>query len=371
MDQNRLAQLALHFIPGIGNFTVKQLVSYSGSAENVFKLPKAKLLKIPGIGPATAKSILENRPFAKAEAELIRAEKENTRLLLYSDKDFPQRLKHISNAPSLLYYKGNADLNAEKVVAIVGTRNATQYGRDFTAEFIEGLKIHNTLIVSGLAYGIDIQAHKCSLKTGLPTVGVMASGVDIIYPALHKETARQMTEHGGVLTEHSFGSKPDAPKFPARNRIIAGMSDAIVVVEAAKKGGALITAEIANSYSKDVFAVPGDLKSSFSEGCNNLIKTNKAHLLTDIKDLEYIMNWEPLEEGQEKPEAKVDISSLDDEEVLVFSELKKHGTAIAIDNLSWQTQLPVGKLASVLLNLEFKGFVNSLPGKSYKLANSK
>ncbi|UII30826.1 DNA-processing protein DprA [Fulvivirga ulvae] len=371
MDQNRLAQLALHFIPGIGNFTVKQLVSYAGSAENVFKLPKAKLLKIPGIGPAIAKSILEHRPFSKAEEELIRAEKENTRLLLYSDKDFPQRLKHINNAPSLLYYKGNADLNTAKVVALVGTRNATQYGRDFTAEFIEELKAHNTLIVSGLAYGIDIQAHKCSLKSGLPTVGVMASGIDIIYPALHKETARQMTEHGGILTEHSFGSKPDAPKFPARNRIIAGMADAIVVVEAAKKGGALITAEIANSYSKDVFAVPGDLKSSFSEGCNDLIKTNKAHLLTGIKDLEYIMNWEPSGEGKEKQEPLIDISSLDDEEVLVFSELKKHGNAIAIDNLSWQTQLPVGKLASVLLNLEFKGFVNSLPGKSYKLANSK
>lgn len=371
MDQNRLAQLALHFIPGIGNFTVKQLISYSGSAENVFKLPKARLLKIPGIGPATAESILNNRPFAKAEEELIRAEKEDTRLLLYSDKDFPQRLKHISNAPSLLYYKGKANLNSEKVVAIIGTRNATQYGRDFTAKLVEELKIHHTLIVSGLAYGIDIQAHKCSIKTGLPTVGVMASGIDIIYPALHKETARQMTEQGGILTEHSFGSKPDAPKFPARNRIIAGMADAIVVVEAANKGGALITAEIANSYSKDVFAVPGDLNSSFSEGCNNLIKTNKAHLLTGIKDLEYIMNWEPLEEGKEKPQVQIDISSLDEEEILVFSELKKHGVAVAIDNLSWQTQLPIGKLASVLLNLEFKGFVNSLPGKSYKLANSK
>lgn len=371
MDQNRLAQLALHFIPGIGNFAVKQLISYSGSAENVFKLPKAKLLKIPGIGPATAVSILNHKPFGKAEEELRRAEKEDTKLLLYSDKEFPKRLKHINNAPSLLYYKGTADLNAERVVAIVGTRNATQYGRDFTAEFIEGLKIHNALIVSGLAYGIDIQAHKCSLKAELPTVGVMASGVDIIYPALHKETARQMTMHGGLLTEHSFGSKPDAPKFPARNRIIAGMADAIVIVEAAKKGGALITAEIANSYSRDVFAVPGDLHSSFSEGCNNLIKINKAHLLTGIKDLEYIMNWEPQEEGMSKPQPQIDLSSLDDEETLVFSELKKHGIAVPIDNLSWQTQLPVGRLASVLLNLEFKGFVNSLPGKSYKLAKIK
>lgn len=370
MDQNRLSQLALHFITGIGNFTVKQLISYSGSAENVFKLPKARLLKIPGIGPATADAILRHKPIEKAEEELRKAEDNNTRLLLYSDKDFPVRLKHINDAPSLLYYKGNADLNAKKVVAIVGTRNATSYGKEFTEALLEGLKSHDALVVSGLAYGIDIQAHKCALKSGMDTVGVMASGIDYIYPSIHKATATQMTEQGGLLTEHRFGTKPEPPRFPARNRIIAGMADAVVIVEAAKKGGALITAEIANSYNKDVFAVPGDINNAFSAGCNNLIKMNKAHLLTGIKDLEYIMNWEQGSSNEEAP-PPVDLSLLDNEEKLVFSELSKHKQPILIDNLSWQTQLPVSRLASVLLNLEFKGVVSSLPGKSYKLSAMK
>lgn len=372
MDQKRLSQLALHFIPGIGSYTVKQLISYSGSAENVFKLPKARLLKIPGIGPTTATSIINNQPFKKAEEELELTEKHNTQLLLYSDKNFPARLKHINDAPSLLYYKGTADLNTRKVVAIVGTRNATRYGKEFTERLIEGLEKHSPLIVSGLAYGIDIQAHKSALKYNLPTIGVMASGIDFIYPALHKKTALAMTENGGgLLTEQSFGSKPDAPKFPARNRIIAGMADAVIVVEAARKGGALITAELANSYNKDVFALPGDVNSPYSAGCNTLIKSHKAHLLTSVEDVEYIMNWEPQIAGQNEPEPIPDLSLLDDEEKMVFLQLQQHSNPMLIDNLSWQTQLPIGKLASILLNLEFKGLVSSLPGKSYKLAKGK
>lgn len=369
MDQKRLSQLALHFIPGIGNYTVKQLISYSGSAENVFKLPKAKLLKIPGIGPATAGSIINHRPFERAEEELKLAEKHETRLLLYSDKDFPAKLKHINDAPSLLYYRGSADLNNKKTVAIVGTRNATRYGKEFTEKLVEGLEKHGALVVSGLAYGIDIQAHKSALKHQLPTIGVMASGIDFIYPALHKETARSMVENnGGLLTECSFGSKPEPPKFPARNRIIAGMADATIVVEAAKKGGALITAEIAGSYNRDVFALPGEINSPFSEGCNNLIKTNKAHLLTCVEDLEYIMNWEPEVPGQVSKQPEYDTTLLDEEEKLVFAQLQQHHAPVLLDNLSWQTQLPVGRLASILLNLEFKGLVSSLPGKSYKLS---
>ncbi|ELR73799.1 Rossmann fold nucleotide-binding protein Smf [Fulvivirga imtechensis AK7] len=368
MDQKRLAQLALHFIPGIGNYTVKQLISYSGSAENVFKSTKAKLLKIPGVGPATAEAILNHRPFERAEEELQLSEKHNTRLLLYSDKDFPNRLKHINDAPSLLYYQGNADLNAKKVVAVVGTRNATRYGREFTEKLIEGLEKHDVLVVSGLAYGIDIQAHKSALKHQLSTVGVMASGMDFIYPALHKNTAREMTSQGGLLTEHSFGTKPEPPKFPARNRIIAGMADAIIVVEAARKGGALITAEIANSYSRDVFALPGEVGQPYSEGCNNLIKMNKAHLLTAVDDVEYIMNWEKEDAEKQEQHSAHDISLLNDDEKLVFLQLQEYQQPILIDNLSWQTQLPVSKLASILLNLEFKGLVSALPGKSYKLA---
>lgn len=367
MDQNRLAQLALNFIPGIGSYSVKQLVSYCGSAEEVFKISKAKLLKIPGIGPSTADLIVNQKPFEKAEEELKRAVKEGVEILLYSDKNYPKRLKHINDAPALLYYKGNVDLNKTKVVAIVGTRKATNYGKEFTEELVAQLKAHDALVVSGLAYGIDICAHKASLSYDLPTIGVMASGINVVYPSVHRETAHKMIQNGGLLTEHSYDVKPDPHKFPARNRIIAGMVDAVIVIEAAKKGGALITAEVANGYNKDVFALPGDIGNAFSEGCNNLIKSHKANLLTGIKDLEYVMNWE----AQTEPVAKLDLTSLNGEELQVATQLADHKEGIQIDNLSWQTQLPVNQLASVLLNLEFKGFVNSMPGKRFKLVNSK
>ncbi|QSE96700.1 DNA-processing protein DprA [Fulvivirga lutea] len=369
MDQQRVYQVALNFIPGIGHMLVKQLVSYCGSAEQVFKTTKGKLLKIPGIGEHTASLISSDAVLKRAEDELNNCEKHGTEILLYTDKTFPKRLKQINDAPSLIYVKGKADLNNEKVVSIVGTRKATEYGKRLTEELIEQLTPHNPLIISGLAYGIDIAAHKASLKHNLSTVGVMASGIDIIYPAIHRETSLKMLENGALITENPIGSKPDAHRFPARNRIIAGMCDAVVVIEAAKKGGALITANIANSYNKDVFAVPGDLKNEFSEGCNALIKSNQAHLIQSAKDIEYIMNWE----ASAKPMAPklFDTTILESNEKLVVEELQKQKEAILIDNLSWTTQLEPSKLASILLNLEFKGYVNSLPGKRFRLATRK
>ncbi len=368
MDQNRLNQLALNFISGIGSYSIKQLISYCGSAEAVFKTSKSKLLKIPGIGPHAADLIINQKPFEKAESELKRADAEGVKILLYTDKAYPQRLKHINDAPTLLYYKGSADLNTTKVVAIVGTRKATPYGKEFTEHLIEGLKAHDAIIVSGLAYGIDICAHKASLNASLDTIGVMASGINVVYPAVHREVAQRMIAAGGLLTEHSYDVKPDAHMFPARNRIIAGLADAVVIVEAAKKGGALITAEVANGYNRDVFAVPGNVGETYSEGCNNLIKANKAHLLTGIKDLEYIMNWEPSGETTSKA---LDLSGLEKAELVVIKHLTEHKNGVMIDNLSWQTEMPVNQLASILLNLEFKGFVNSLPGKRFKLATVK
>ncbi len=365
MDQNRLAQVALNFIPGVGHMLVKQLVSYCGSAEDVLKASKSKLLKIPGIGAQTASAILSNKHIQKAEDELAICEKYGIKLLLHTDPEFPKRLNQLNDAPSLLYYNGNADLNASKVVAIVGTRKATDYGKDITEHLIEQLIPHNPIIVSGLAYGIDICAHKAALKNNLETIGVLASGVNVIYPAVHREIAHKMIGQGGLLSENTIDSKPDAPKFPARNRIIAGMADAVLVIEAAARGGALITAEIANSYNKDVFAVPGPLNAEYSAGCNNLIKINKANLLTSVKDLEYLMNWEAGEVVTEK--LSFDLDSFEEDERLVISELISQKESIMIDNLSWKTQLPISKLASVLLNLEFKGFVNSLPGKRYRL----
>lgn len=366
MDQARLAQIALNFVPGIGHMLTKQLVSYCGSAQAVLKTPKSKLLKIPGIGPKAIEAIQKEMPIMKAEEELSKCEKLGVDILLYTDERFPKRLRQINDAPSLLYYKGNIDLNTSKIVSIVGTRKATEYGKSQTEALVEQLKSHNALIVSGLAYGIDICAHKSAIRNDLATIGVMASGIDKIYPAIHKDTANYMLANGGLLSENPIGSIPDAPKFPARNRIIAGMADAVIVVEAAKKGGALITANIANSYNKDVFAFPGDVGNEFSEGCNSLIKSNKAHLLQSVKDLEYIMNWEANAPVQN--ENIIDLEQLDEDEKVVITELMQQKESIAIDNLSWKTQFSPSKLASILLNLEFKGYVNSLPGKRFRLS---
>ncbi len=369
MDQNRLAFLALHFISGVGDQLVKQLVSYCGSAEQVFKTPKGKLLKIPGIGRVTAESIHTGSTFHHAEKEFKKAEKEETEILFYTDKKYPERLKTIEDAPSILYYKGNANLNPAKSVAIVGTRQATEYGKEMVSKIIDELKQHDPLIVSGLAYGIDIQAHKQALKNNLPTIGVMGSGMDVIYPAVHKETAKKMITNGALLTENHFGAKPDAHNFPARNRIIAGMCDALIVVEAAVKGGALITAEIANSYNKDVFAVPGSLDQTYSEGCNKLIRNNKATIYTSIKDLEYLMNWS-VEEAKPKKKKELDFTSFNINEQKILSILQEKNNPMMIDELTIKTGMSPSLLASLLLTLEFSNVVKSLPGKQFALAKN-
>jgi len=366
MDNNRLALLALHFIAGVGDHTIRQLVSYCGSAERIFQTPKGKLLKIPGIGAVTAEAISKGKPFNAAEKEARRAEKESVELIFYTDKNYPSRLRQIEDAPTLLYAKGRIDFENPKTVGIVGTRKCTDYGKACVEELIQELVSHRALIVSGLAYGIDIQAHKQSLKHSLATIGIMGSGIDVMYPAAHHDTAQRMLEHGGLVTENPFGTKPDAHNFPARNRIIAGLSDALVVVEAAERGGALITAEIANSYNKDVFAFPGNIGQSFSEGCNNLIKANKAHLLTSIKDLEYIMNWD-MSPNQPQKKSSLSLDQYNADEQTALRILLENNNALRIDELSWRTSLPVSQLASVLLNLEFQGVIQSLPGKIYKI----
>ena len=365
MDNNRLSLLALHFIPGIGDHTIRQLVSYCGSAEKIFTTSKGKLLKIPGSGKVTAEAILAGKPIKEAEKEYRKAEKHSVELIFYTDKRYPSRLKQIDDAPTLLYTKGHIDFENPRTVGIVGTRKCTDYGKECVEELTRGLVPHHALIVSGLAYGIDIQAHKQALKQNLPTIGVMGSGIDVMYPAAHRETAIKMLEHGGLVTENPFGTKPDAHNFPARNRIIAGLSDALIVVEAAEKGGALITAEISNSYNKDVFAFPGNIGRSFSAGCNNLIKSNKAHLISSVKDLEYIMNWNPSSREQKK--APLLLDTYEPEEQTALKILMDNNNALRIDELSWRSNLPLSQLASILLGLEFKGVIQSLPGKVYKV----
>ena len=364
----RLSLLALHFIDGVGSYLIKQLVSYCGSAEQVFKTPKGKLLKIPGIGAKTAEFVRTASPHHLAEKEFRKAEKEEVDLLFFTDKQFPSRLKTIEDAPSLLYLKGNINLQQAKTVGIVGTRQATAYGKEMVEKIITELVPHQPIIISGLAYGIDIHAHKQAIKNNLPTIGVMGSGMDIIYPAVHKETAKKMQDLGGLITENHFGTKPDAHNFPARNRIIAGLSDALIVIEAAEKGGALITAEIANSYNKDVFAVPGNIGQTYSEGCNKLIRTNKANLLTCVKDLEYIMNW-TIEQGigSSKPLTLFDATEFEPNEQKIIQLLREKNGPLTIDELSWKSKIQPSELASILLGLEFKNIIQSLPGKMYKL----
>lgn len=363
MDQERLSLLALYFIPGIGNRLLRQLIAYCGSAEAVFKLPKGKLLKIPGIGPVAVKSIQEKRTFSQAEQEITLAGKKLTNILFYTDATYPTRLKEIDDAPVILYVKGITNLNASKIVGIVGTRNATEYGKSFVERIIEELIPHAPLILSGLAYGIDIHAHKFALKHSLDTVGVLGSGVDRIYPSAHEEVARKMIGSGGIISEHSFGTKPDAHNFPARNRIIAGMCDALIVAEAALTGGALITAQLANDYNRDVFAVPGNYNSDYSEGCNWLIKTNRANLISSVKDIEYIMNWSP----GNSPNKPAMPEGLSEEESLIVDAIKSKNGPMAIDELTIRTLLSPGLLANNLLTLELKGIVKTLPGKTYKL----
>ncbi len=362
MQNSALYEVALSLIPGIGNVLTKQLVSYCGSAQEVFKKPRGKLMKIPNIGPKIADAIVGSKVLNQAEEELNNAERLGAEILFYTSSAYPKRLSKIINAPILLYYKGEASLNADKVLSIVGTRRATNYGREFIEKLVAEFKtLDDLIIVSGLAYGIDIQAHKVSLKHNIPTVGVMANGLDMVYPADHKETARKMIEQGGLLTENKFGTKPDAPKFPERNRIIAGIADAVLVVEATASGGALITAEIANSFDIDVMALPGGIHQKSSEGCNKLIKEHKAHLVTSAADVISLLNWDIPKNTLKK---KLTIA-LDQEEQIIYDLLtsKEH----QIDELSYKSRIPIGKLPAILLNMELKGLLKPYPGQKYKL----
>jgi len=363
----KIYQVALSMVPGVGDIIAKTLVSYCGSASEVFKKTRSQLSKIPGIGIVNAENIHSFKNFSAAESEIKKCEKLNYKILFFTDKDYPKKLKHAPDSPVVLFYKGAADLNEKKTIAIVGTRKSTSYGREFTEKIVEQLKAHQAQIISGLAYGIDICAHKAALKNGMETIGVMASGLDIIYPSSHRGVATDMLDSGGLITEFAIGEKPEAHNFPARNRIIAGMSDAVIVIEAAAKGGALITAEIANSYNRDVFALPGDVGRKFSEGCNNLIKQNKAVILTSIEDIEYVMNWQHEATALGNDEKYYDYSALTPDEKNIIEMLNTVQDGMPIDELSWKSQIPLNKLASILLNLEFSGIIKPLPGKKFKL----
>jgi DNA processing protein len=280
------------------------------------------------------------------------------------DKTYPKRLSHYPDAPLLVYYKGNADLEHPRIVGIVGTRKPTDRGKAICEEIVEGLKDYGALIISGLAYGIDVAAHKKALELGMPTIGCLGHGLQMVYPSTHRKVAAGMTGHGGLLTEFSSNQKPDAPHFPMRNRVIAGMCDALIVVETARRGGSMITAEFANAYNKDVFAVPGRVKDAQSQGCNLLIKSHRAQLLDTPEDIAYIMRWE--KEHAKHPAQRQLFVELNPQEQSIVDCLRGKESE-GIDALSYGTGFSQSQLANLLLGLEFNGVLKSLPGKRYML----
>lgn len=358
-------RVALTMIDGIGDVLARQLISYCGSPEAVFREKKRILEKIPNIGPRLATAINSFRRFDRVEKEWEFVSKNRIRIFFYLDEDYPRRLKNCYDAPLILYYKGNADLNRSRMVAIVGTRNATPYGKQFTEELVMALLPMRATVVSGLAYGIDIAAHRASLHHGLDTLGVIAHGLDRIYPGAHAPVARKMTGQGGLVTEFMSGSDPDRENFPRRNRIIAGLCDAVVVVEAAGKGGALITADIANSYNRDVFALPGRVTDPQSQGCNNLIKQNRAALIQSAEDIRYLMGWDE-EENKKKVIQKQMFVDLNEDEKQLFDFLTTNGST-PIDDIVYTVGWLQSRVASALLQLEFKGVIHALPGKRYEI----
>ncbi|PDH46082.1 MAG: DNA-protecting protein DprA [Bacteroidetes bacterium MED-G21] len=366
MNTDKFYQIALTLVSNVGDVAAKKLLAYCGSAENIFKESRKSLMSIPGIGAVIANSILSQKSFATAELEMHFIEKNNVTPLFFSDEAYPFRLKQCADAPMMLFKKGAEAccLNATKILSVVGTRSASEYGKAMTDTIVEGLShLDDLLVVSGLAYGIDVAAHKASLKYDIPTLGVLAHGIDRLYPSMHTQLSRQMQETGALLTECRGGIKPERENFPKRNRIISGISDATLVVEARQKGGALITADIANSYNRDVFAVPGRVGDQNSEGCNQLIRRNQAALVQSARDICYLMGWDAETNKKEvKPiEQRLDLNEY---EANVLGVLNENGKATA-DQVATHLKLPISEIMYLLFQLEIKGLIKALAGNQY------
>jgi DNA processing protein len=365
MDQNLLNNIALTMVPDVGPVIAKVLISYCGSAEAVFKASKKELLKIPQVGLKTAEKIISSDSFDRAEDQMKYLSNNDGKAVVFHSDEYPQRLKHFESSPLVLYLKGDMNLNHKRTVAIIGTRKPTEQGKINCEKLIEGLQDYDVQIISGLAFGIDTCAHKKSVETNTETIGVMGHGLDILYPAENRKLVNKMVEIGGVLTEFPINTRPDRENFPMRNRIIASMSDVVVVVESKRKGGSIITAEFANSYNKDVFAIPGRTTDDASEGCNKLIKQHKASLLESAADIGYIMRWDETDKTRVVQKALF-IDFNDEEQKLI--DILKSSDSVTVDELSHKLKLAPSKLASMLLSLEFKGAIRSLPGKKYILS---
>jgi DNA processing protein len=352
--------MALSMAPGIGPVKARALMAHCGSAEAVFTEKKKHLQRIPDIGPFSVKAILHQAPFEKAKSEFAFAEKNNIRIVTLNDDGYPHRLKHCPDGPIVLFCRGNAPLNAPYAISIVGTRKATAYGRKCCEDLLQGIAHLKPLVISGLAYGIDIAAHKTALELNLPTVACLAHGLDRIYPPPHTAIARQMTEHGALVTEFPSGTQPDRELFPSRNRIIAGMADCTVVVETDRKGGSIITAHCANSYNREVFAVPGRCTDLHSSGCNELIRKNLAAILSSPQELVEYMQWNPT---TQQPQPTL-FSELEPQERDLLQFIPRSRSR-DIDGICADSGWPQSLVAAVLLQLEFKGIVQALPGKTF------
>jgi len=361
-------QLALTLLPGVGDITAKNLVGYCGGAEAIFKEKQQALLKIPNVGQIVADKIKNGKEqsLKRAEEEIRFIEKNKIKPLFFTSDQYPKRLKACNDSPIMIFVKGNGNLNPEKCIAFVGTRKASAYGKTTTEKLIADLaETDGMMIVSGLAFGIDITAHKASLKCKIPTAGIVAHGLDTLYPAEHRNTAEKMQAEGAVISEFMSKTNADKENFPKRNRIIAGMADAVVVVESGIKGGSLITADIANSYNRDVFAIPGQVDKEYSKGCNALIRDNKANLIQSAADIEYFMGWDKTDVKSIPKQARL-FEDLNPEEKQLVDFLKEN-SKVDIDTICFRSGVKLNRIPALLLNLELKGVIKNYPGKVYDL----
>ncbi len=362
IQEDLLYAIALTMVPNVGLIQAKILLEHFGSARNIFRAGTKELESIPGMGTIRAGSVRKFRDFSVAEKELLFVQKAKIRAILYNDNEYPKRLRHCEDPPLVLFYKGNADLNADKVLSIVGTRRETDYGKSVLNEIMEGLSGSGLLILSGLAYGIDAIAHRTALKNGLPTVGVLAHGLDRIYPPLHQPLAREMLQQGGLITDFISGSKPDKQNFPKRNRIVAGMADALLVVESGLTGGSMITVTMAAGYNRDVFAIPGRIHDHKSEGCNMLIRDNKAGLVHSAGDILQHMNW-TIKPAAKKIQQEIFYAFSEDEEK-IYTLLRDHGN-MHIDMLMQYSAISLSAFSSALLKLEMENLIVAFPGRMF------
>jgi len=368
MNEELFYGIALSLMKGIGDSNAKTLISYTGSTEEIFKTPISKLQKISGVGPKLSETFKDTaQVLARAEKEIAFIQKNNIKVHFYYDKKYPKRLLNCSDSPLFIFSKGNVDFNEERFVNIVGTRHATEYGKETTEKLIADLAKFKVNLVSGLAYGIDISAHKAALKYDIQNIAVLAHGLDRIYPAQHKNTAEKLQQNGALVTTYLSETNPDRQNFPDRNKIVAGMTDATIVVESAIAGGALITAEIANNYNRDIFAFPGRITDEYSQGCLKLIKNHKANLVTSAQDIIEFMNWDldkvPIKKEHIQPQLFIEL----DEHELVIVNYIRMKDKVHIDELNLSLQLKQSNISTILLQLEMKGVIVSLPGKMYKV----